>query len=163
DRCPERRRRCGALPTPPCPSDGDGLRSVDPPAPPERLSKRRCPATGWRPARRQRPVRGPASGGAARGGPLGHDRHRALRPRAAHILFHARLKPLFDTYAERAGLDLPDDVLATSPFEPPEVGELDLAAEGISTVIWTSGFRPANEWIRLPVLDELGLPRQTGG
>ncbi|HEY8438654.1 MAG TPA: hypothetical protein VIK65_08600, partial [Candidatus Limnocylindrales bacterium] len=32
------------------------------------------------------------------------------------------------------------------------------AAEGISTVLWTSGYRPDFGWIELPVFDELGLP-----
>jgi len=43
------------------------------------------------------------------------------------------------------------------------VRELDLAAEDISTVLWTSGYRPAFGWIDLPVLDDLGLPIQTDG
>ena len=41
--------------------------------------------------------------------------------------------------------------------------ELDLAAEGISTVLWTSGYRPAFGWIEVPVLDDFGLPRQKNG
>jgi len=36
-------------------------------------------------------------------------------------------------------------------YEPPEVPELDLAAEGISTVIWTSGYRLDFGWIDLPI------------
>jgi putative flavoprotein involved in K+ transport len=41
--------------------------------------------------------------------------------------------------------------------------ELDLAAEGISTVLWTSGYRPVLDWIHMPVLDSSGLPIQAGG
>lgn len=83
--------------------------------------------------------------------------------RFADSFFDERLKPLCDTYADRAGLSLRDDEMAQFAFEPPEVGELDLAAEGVSTVLWTSGYRPGFGWIDLPVLDEFGLPRQSGG
>jgi putative flavoprotein involved in K+ transport len=77
--------------------------------------------------------------------------------------FGEQFKPLFDTYAERAGLTLPLDELAQVDHEPPEVAELDLAAEGITSVLWTSGYRPSFGWIRLPVFDELGLPIQVRG
>ena len=30
-------------------------------------------------------------------------------------------------------------------------------------MLWTSGYRMALDWIDLPVLDDLGLPRQAGG
>ena len=32
-----------------------------------------------------------------------------------------------------------------------------------STVLWTSGYRPAFGWIELPVFDADGLPRQARG
>jgi len=83
--------------------------------------------------------------------------------RFADGFFGERFKPTFDTFAERMGLVLPADDLAQVEFEPPEVTEVDLAAEGISSVLWTSGYRPAFGWIRLPVFDELGLPIQVGG
>ena len=60
-------------------------------------------------------------------------------------------------------MDLPPDEVAQFTYDPPEVTELDLAEAGISTVLWTSGYRPAFGWIELPVLDEFGLPRQVGG
>ncbi len=82
---------------------------------------------------------------------------------SADTSFNERLKVRFDTFAERAGEDLPEDGLDRFPFDPPEVPELDLAAEGISTVLWTSGYRPAFDWIELPVIDDLGLPKQDGG
>ena len=31
------------------------------------------------------------------------------------------------------------------------------------TVIWTSGYRPAFDWIEAPVIDDLGLPIQADG
>ncbi|HLX35821.1 MAG TPA: NAD(P)-binding domain-containing protein [Candidatus Limnocylindrales bacterium] len=81
----------------------------------------------------------------------------------ADSAFENRLQPIFDRYATLAGLDLPNDELAQVAYEPPEVLELDLAAEGISTILWTSGYRPRFDWIELPALDDVGLPIQDGG
>jgi putative flavoprotein involved in K+ transport len=41
--------------------------------------------------------------------------------------------------------------------------ELDIARDGIGTVIWTSGYRPDYGWVRFPVFDEMGFPVQTDG
>jgi putative flavoprotein involved in K+ transport len=84
--------------------------------------------------------------------------------RFADTFFDERFRSRCDTFVERAGEDLPEDEPAQFAFEPPVVRELDLAAERISTVIWTSGYRPAFDWIRLerPVIDELGLPITRG-
>lgn len=70
---------------------------------------------------------------------------------------------MFDAYAERAGIDVPADDRAWPAYEPPEVTELDLAADGIGTVLWTTGYRPDYGWLDLPVLDEVGVPRHTRG
>ena len=48
-------------------------------------------------------------------------------------------------------------------YEQPEVPELDLAAEGISTVIWTSGYRLDFGWIDLPIPTPRGAPRHVRG
>ena len=83
--------------------------------------------------------------------------------RFADAFFDERFKADFDRFVERTGEDLPPDEVSQVAFDPPEVTELDLAAEGIGTVLWTSGYRPAFGWIEFPVLDEFGLPRQVGG
>ena len=71
---------------------------------------------------------------------------------------------MFDRYIERAGIDaLPADAPHWSTHEPPELTELDLAAEGISTVLWTSGYAPDYGWLDLPILDGSGLPRHVRG
>jgi putative flavoprotein involved in K+ transport len=77
--------------------------------------------------------------------------------------FGEGLRLLCDAYAAAIGHPTAADDEPPAAFDPPEVTELDLAAEGVSTVIWTSGYRPAFDWIELPVLDEYGLPRQTRG
>lgn len=90
---------------------------------------------------------------------------------AANLEFADRFFPErflgdLETFAERRGIDLepwqPDDA-DVAEVRPPEVTELDLAAEGISTVLWTSGYRLAFDWIELPIFDETGLPRHDRG
>jgi len=41
--------------------------------------------------------------------------------------------------------------------------ELDVAREGIGSVIWTSGYRPEYGWVKFPVFDDMGFPIQTDG
>jgi putative flavoprotein involved in K+ transport len=77
--------------------------------------------------------------------------------------FPERVQKSIDDFAVAIGHETPAEPDPPFDFQPPEVTELDLAAEGVSTVLWTSGYRPAFDWVRLPVLDELGLPRQTRG
>lgn len=58
------------------------------------------------------------------------------------------------------GMDAPPDE-AEEPvdIELPEIESLDLAKEGISTVLWTSGFRLGfDRWIDMPIFDDLGFP-----
>ena len=45
-------------------------------------------------------------------------------------------------------------------YEPPEVEAMDLAAEGITTVLWTTGYAPDYAWLEFPILDAFGVPRQ---
>lgn len=78
--------------------------------------------------------------------------------------FVERFKRAFDTFAERVGEPLPPpDESEPLSVDVPELTELDLAAEGIGTVIWTSGFRPAFDWLDVPVLDAFGLPVTDAG
>jgi putative flavoprotein involved in K+ transport len=81
----------------------------------------------------------------------------------ADTFFAERIRGLCERFIERMGLDLPPQVdepdgAAALDLEPPEVTELDLAAEGISTVLWTSGYRLAFDWIELPIFEESGMP-----
>ena len=43
------------------------------------------------------------------------------------------------------------------------VGDLDLRAAGIRTVVWATGYRRSYRWLRLPVLDASGEIRQRHG
>ena len=78
--------------------------------------------------------------------------------------FDERFRPVFDRFIERAGIDAPPaDAPHWSTYQPPELTELDLAAEGISTVLWTSGYAADYGWLDLPILDGAGLPRHVAG
>jgi putative flavoprotein involved in K+ transport len=66
-----------------------------------------------------------------------------------------------DAYVRRRGLDLPEDADARTTIAEPAcvtapLKRLDLAAEGISSVIWATGYGVDFGWIDLPVLDERG-------
>ena len=41
--------------------------------------------------------------------------------------------------------------------------EIDVVREDIGAVIWTSGYRPAYDWVKFPVFDEMGFPIQVDG
>ncbi len=81
----------------------------------------------------------------------------------ADSFFDERFRTMIDTFIERAGVDAPADDRTTYDFEPAETLDLDLAAAGISTVIWASGYRLDFGWLDLPILDEYGVPRQHRG
>jgi putative flavoprotein involved in K+ transport len=69
-----------------------------------------------------------------------------------------------DEWAEAAGLDLPRATIeAERPARTHDSTELALDREGVATVLWAGGFRPAFAWIDVPVFDELGFPRGRRG
>jgi putative flavoprotein involved in K+ transport len=68
-----------------------------------------------------------------------------------------------DEHIARWGIDAPpsdpdpaDAACDPSVFDPP--GEVDLDDRGITTVIFTTGFTSDLSWLRLPVVDERGVP-----
>ena len=71
-----------------------------------------------------------------------------------HIRQHALEAPAGDWPSD---LDAAEDLAQEAP------GELDLAAAGVSTVIWATGYRPELSWVRLPILDAEGYPIQRRG
>ena len=73
----------------------------------------------------------------------------------ADEFFDQRFKPLFEAFAERAGFDGPPDDREPFMLEVPEVTSLDLLAEGISTVLWTTGYAPDYAWLDVPVLERV--------
>lgn len=81
----------------------------------------------------------------------------------ADAFFDERFKGLIERFSSLAGLDLPPDDRIPFELDVPEVTELDLRAKGISTVLWTTGYAPDYGWLDLPILNELGVPRQVRG
>ena len=77
--------------------------------------------------------------------------------------FAENVEPLFDRYVAASGEDFPPDDNVWSDHQPPEPAELDLARAGISSVVWSSGFRPDYGWLEFGIFDEMGLPRTERG
>lgn len=77
----------------------------------------------------------------------------------------ARLLARIDRFVERAGLaaevGAPEAIAPVNPAPAPAA--LDLAAHGISTVVWATGYRRDYSWLRVPVLDGRGEIRHRGG
>jgi putative flavoprotein involved in K+ transport len=68
-----------------------------------------------------------------------------------------------DAHIQRKGLSLPEDpdarvISPTPPGLEEPIRSLDLRAEGVTTVIWATGYRLDFGWIDLPVLDARGMP-----
>jgi putative flavoprotein involved in K+ transport len=73
-----------------------------------------------------------------------------------------------DHYARTNGLDLPEEPEARAFLPlPPSVTNpilsLDLAAEGITSIIWATGFQLDFGWIRIDTFDATGRPRHHEG
>ncbi len=73
-----------------------------------------------------------------------------------------------DAYVARNHLDLPEEPAAREFGPTPEcvkdpVLELDLAAAGIGSIIWATGFRSDYSWLKVDALDEQGRPAHRRG
>ncbi len=73
----------------------------------------------------------------------------------------AAFKKRVDALCEERGLANPWEMPPPMQVDPRT--ELDVAREGISTVIWTSGYRPDYDWVHFPVFDDMGFPIQMDG
>jgi putative flavoprotein involved in K+ transport len=72
-----------------------------------------------------------------------------------------RLTAMADDFIAREGIEAPE-AEPDSDAAPPEqvaISELDLAAAGITSIIWCTGFTGDLSWVRLPILDADGRPR----
>jgi putative flavoprotein involved in K+ transport len=75
---------------------------------------------------------------------------------------------MVDAHVEQRGLDMPQDPAARAVLpDPPSLAEplrrLDLAAAGVGTVIWATGYDFDFGWIGIPVLDSRGEPAHVKG
>jgi putative flavoprotein involved in K+ transport len=79
----------------------------------------------------------------------------------------AEFRHAVDLYVAGAGIVAapPDEDLAEQPL--PEVPDtplaLDVQAEGITSVVWCTGFGPDADWVHVPILRPDGLPVHTRG
>ena len=73
----------------------------------------------------------------------------------------AVLESKADAYIAQHGIDAPEPDVASDAgvLQPEVITELDLAAEGITSVMWATGFTGDLSWVRLPILDDEGNPR----
>ncbi|MFK0002837.1 flavin-containing monooxygenase [Paenarthrobacter sp. NPDC090522] len=81
---------------------------------------------------------------------------------------YLRLLDEADEYVERNGLDLPEEPGARVLRPDPEclsnpVRELDLAASGVTSIIWATGFVQDYSWLNVEAFDERGRPVQQRG
>lgn len=87
---------------------------------------------------------------------------------AANVRFADKIslqrKADIDAYITRAGMTLPP--LEDDPADEPDpdakcaspLRQLNLHDAGVSTIIWATGFTADFSWIRVPVLDQDGMP-----
>ena len=73
-----------------------------------------------------------------------------------------------DDYVEKHGMQVPlDDVVDPQNIAGWPKGdapsELDLAASGITAIIWSTGFKYNFDWIKLPITGEYNYPIQQRG
>jgi len=77
-----------------------------------------------------------------------------------------RLLNTVDEWATEVGMD--GEVPKPHRFEPTEFPEkpplmMDLAKEGIQSIIWATGYRPDYSWLGLDIFDRKGRVRHDGG
>ena len=81
-------------------------------------------------------------------------------------LKQSRLLDTIDEWVDEIGfgnaIDPPRRFAPTQVEDDPPL-VLDLAREGIATVIWATGYRPDHSWIQLPVFDHKSRLRHDGG
>jgi len=96
----------------------------------------------------------------------------------ARLIFEASLKTALDkadstynsicadidAYIEREGIQAPEASRYTPVWEPDtEPTHLDLAAQGVTSIVWAIGYRPDYRWIEASAFDGGGRPMQNRG
>jgi putative flavoprotein involved in K+ transport len=74
------------------------------------------------------------------------------------------IKDSIDDYIDREGIDAPTEPRYRPVWRPgDEVTEIDLTASGITSVVWSVGFRTDYRWLRVGVFDGEGHPCHNRG
>lgn len=75
-----------------------------------------------------------------------------------------RIRETIDDHIAKKQIDAPAEESYKAPWSPAqEVTELDLDALGITTVLWSIGFKPNFRWIQADLFDDRGYPRHHRG
>ena len=79
--------------------------------------------------------------------------------------FEAEIVKLVDEHIKEIGLDVPIETLPElrDGYEAGEIINLDLKSEGITSVIWATGYKFDFGMVKLPIFDEDGYPLQKRG
>jgi putative flavoprotein involved in K+ transport len=74
------------------------------------------------------------------------------------------IKDSIDRHIAARGSGAPEQARYTPVWRPEqEVTELDLAAAGVTSIVWSVGYRADYRWVELGAFDGRGRPRQTRG
>jgi putative flavoprotein involved in K+ transport len=74
------------------------------------------------------------------------------------------IKDAIDRYIDSAGIAAPAEARYVPVWRPESSeGVLDLAAAGISAVVWATGFHRDHRWIEVPIFDGRGYPTHERG
>lgn len=81
---------------------------------------------------------------------------------------YAEMLDAADAYVERTGIALPEEPAARNTWPDPDcltnpIRTLDLAREGITTIIWATGFRQDFGWLKVDAFDDQGRPLHQRG
>jgi putative flavoprotein involved in K+ transport len=75
-----------------------------------------------------------------------------------------RINASIDQYIQKNGIEAPPASLYVPVWEPEgERTQLDIAAAGITSIVWCIGFRPDFSWVDAPVFNGRGYPGHTRG
>ncbi len=79
--------------------------------------------------------------------------------------FEARVQQMVDGFIAANGLAVPEEELPKleDGFAQPLTEKIDLKAEGITSVVWATGYRSDFSLVKLPVTDKKGFLLQTNG
>ncbi|WAP60353.1 MSMEG_0569 family flavin-dependent oxidoreductase [Streptomyces sp. S465] len=74
------------------------------------------------------------------------------------------IKDAIDAYIAGQDIPAPRETRYVPVWEPAEQpGHLDLEAAGITSVVWSTGFRRDHRWVEIPVFDGRGYPMHRRG
>ena len=69
------------------------------------------------------------------------------------------IRQMIDAYIAQEGIDAPEEPPFEKVWRPEtEVTEIDVAAEGITSILWCIGFRPNYDWLSVDCLNNRGRP-----